>query len=193
MEYYVNVKPYKGDDNDGSQECNNTGNNFSLEESLNAMKKEYDYCLHSSQKIDTKVQIVVTICAVFFAGMLTFMNDLPKVDLPKTYERLYLILLFYMLLLIQFGLKLYILYAVVTLIKGVEVKRIEQSNILSDMLIKKDRVFVCQYLCECYDECIQNNKDVLQNRFKKLNFILNFLIVDFGVMAACAIMRVIMF
>ena len=191
MEYYVNVEPRDASNEDDSQENNINGCDFSSEASLNAIKTEYEYCLQRSQKLDTKLQIVVTICAIYFGGVLSFINTLPKPALPSTHERLYVLALFYVLVVLQLFLKIYIFYAVINLIKGVGVGRIKQENIITNKVFEKDRNEAYKYLCKKYDECVRHNTRVQETRYKKFNSILTILFYDIILITVCVVMKVI--
>lgn len=144
--------------------------------SFQAVKEEYDYGLKRSEKLDNKIYIILTIFAFLFALLCDNINGIRSFSFPETQLQLILCLFYSVILFVVVACYIGILLMLTQLLKGLTIRRFKPHEVLKVDLAEQAPQVTARFICERYIEAININAVSLENRFKKFNLCVLFLI-----------------
>lgn len=172
-EYDISVENMLGDEMQAIERSDPIKNNedYSAASSyvLDAVKKEYDYCLQRSEKLDNKIYISLTVLAFLFVLLCSVIGGMKDISLPQSAHQLEITIIFYVILLLTTGLFIYVLINLALLLKGVDVARFDSKEALKANLTEQKPEVTSKFISMRYLFCIDENYNKLQNRYKKFN------------------------
>lgn len=158
---------------------NNSSQNhtdFSEEISYEATKAEYDHCVQRSEKLDNKVYIILTVYAFLFVLLCDIIKKISDFSFPQNNIQLALLIIYSILLTLNVSLYVLTLIQLTHLLKGVAIQRFDPQIILKKEMIDANSKPVAKYICSRYNQCIDTNKNILENRFENFNKCVNCMI-----------------
>lgn len=132
-------------------------------------KLEYENSLRRSEKLDNKIYIILTICALLFVLITDILKKISTFSIPNTIQQMTLIILFTIILTITLLLYGYILLNLTKLLKGAPIQRFDPIVILERDMLKSDTKSFSKYICSKYNQCIATNNQLLGKQFIKYN------------------------
>ncbi|NFL34504.1 hypothetical protein FDB64_05340 [Clostridium botulinum] len=163
-------------------------NNDSAEACYNIIKEEYLHAFTRSDKLDNKVYISLTLCGFIFVFIMQLFSSIKEFNYPRNINQIVLIVLYVVICIIAIVLFLYTLVKLTSLLKPMEIQRIEPKFILENNLQKQNNYTVYTFISVKYVETININNDKLEKRFNQyhncimaiiaiviLTFVLNFI------------------
>lgn len=166
--YYITIEH----ENELSQ--NHT--DFSEHLSYESTKAEYEHCIQRSEKLDNKVNIILTVYAFLFVLLCDIIKKIADFTFPKSHIQFFLLISFSILLTLNIILYVFTLIQLTHMLKGVTIERFDPQIILKREMIDANSKAVAKYICSRYNQCIDTNKNILEKRFKNFNKCLNCII-----------------
>ncbi|MCD7837130.1 MAG: hypothetical protein LUG83_10935 [Lachnospiraceae bacterium] len=137
--------------------------------SYEAVKLEYESCIHRSEKLDNKIYIMLTVYAFIFALLTSSINQINQFAFPKDMAQLALIIIFSLLLFIDLLIYFISLTNMVSLIKAVHLNRFVSGEVIDKELMGEPEMPVMRYVLGHYVDCININNSILEDRYEKFN------------------------
>lgn len=138
----------------------------SVELSFEAMKIEYEALRGRSGKLDNKVYILLTACAFLFTSFQSILEKFSHETMPcASFEAFFLTVVSLTVLLLGTLLVLLLL-----LLKPAEYKWLYPYEILKKDIFMLEKEYVTRFLCGRYQQSWNNNKELLDKRYRKLNW-----------------------
>lgn len=146
---------------------------------LEAVRNEYEHTMQRSEKLDTKVNLLLTVYALLFAfststldGLSVFKNYGPCIPSCK-----FGLLLIYIASIIgMYVLYAILLYKIKELLKGVQIKRLDPEKLFNKEYYEGAPKDVAFKISRKYFEALDFNNKVLKGRFDSLNTAKEFLL-----------------
>lgn len=143
---------------DGSQEC------------LNAIYEEYQHTVRRSEKLDNKVYILSTICGIIFVFIAGLITDVEKFKYPTNFSQWYVMGVYVSFLLVLLVLYLYTIIRLGLLLTSRNTLRLNPDNLLLNKFYNDKPRNVRIYVAVQYTKAINDDKQILNGRFKAFNF-----------------------
>lgn len=139
------------------------------------IKNEYDHAFDRGNKLDTKINIVLTFCGVILLFLIDLLKTITELEYPIKLSGLLMVLIYLLGTILVMGLYIYCLVVLISLIKPTRLKRLDVENIILRNLHQEDKETVYTYVSIKYNGAIKENNKLLEekfNRYKKIVVIL---------------------
>lgn len=172
QEYIIEVETMEENAN-GSESTIITGDEVSLE----TVRNEYNHCFERSVKLDNKVYILLTACAFLFAMLTESIKKLNTFCLPISKcqligEGIYVAMLTAVII-------VYVIVVVklLQLLPGIRLSRFDSFETLEKNMIWSDKKQTIKYICSRYEQCRNDNNELIEQQYKRFNSCVKLLIV----------------
>lgn len=156
---------------------------------FDAAKNEYEHSFQRSEKLDNKIYILLTVCAFFFVLLTDLIKGISEIEFPNTQTELALVITFSILMFLSVALFVLMLIWLIKLLKGIELNRIDASEIVSHNMANAKDNQVAGFIIMRYEQCRNHNNDLVEDRFKAFNKCVTLLVVNAIVLLMLAFMR----
>lgn len=179
MKYNVTVNEEEYQiDVEKMMETDKTDLEYGSDISYDAMKTEYEHCIQRAEKLDNKVYILLTVCAFLFVMLSDSIKKLSDIGLPENELKLFTFGGFIAIMTLTILNFVLLLVTLVTLLRGVDIKRFNADDVLSLGMVDSDKRQVIRYICMRYEQCRTHNNDVIEKRYKKYNICILLMVLE---------------
>ena len=130
------------------------------------VKSEYEHCVKRSEKLDNKVYIMFTVCAILAVMFGSVIEKIGKISLPKTRTELYVIIVYMVALSACVGAFLIALIKLSRLIKPIEMKRFNPLYVYKLDYLTYTPKTAFRMIIQHYNESISVNDSLLEKYYR---------------------------
>ena len=147
--------------------------NNSAEMCFETIKAEYDYCMQRAEKLESKVNILLTACAFLFVLLTAVIEKATALSFPTSKDDLAVIVLYVLLLSISIAFFLLLLINLVLLLRSNKVARIDSGALLEKGIPDEKETTAVRYIGSIYAQNSAANNAILEKRYNRFNLCVN--------------------
>ena len=141
----------------------------SAEMTLETIRAEYHHTMERSEKLDTKVSLLLTAVSFIFAFSTGDLINLKNIQMPSSTLEIVLLVLYIILTLAVFAGYIYMFCLLVPLLKGTAMHHLEPLDLFEGDVFALDQKTAARTIGTLYTKALTENNITLENRFQQFN------------------------
>ena len=151
------------------EELSKASCNTGEDAALTVVQNEYNHCFERSAKLDSKVLILLTVCAFLFVMLSEAVKKLSKLILSTTRCQLLIRGGYIALLTLNVTVFIVLFVKLMKLLQGVELMRFDSYEILHRDMVNAGKKQTIHYVCMMYEKCRDHNNQLIELKYKQFN------------------------
>ena len=145
---------------------------------FDAIKVEYEHCVQRSEKLDSKINILLTVCAFIFVLLTSIIEKAGTFNTPMDMAQFSWIVIYWILTLVDVVTFCILLIKLVTLLGSISFERLDICDIMENNIIELKPKATVKYIGANYMRCIGSNHSILEKKYDEFNTCVRLLVVN---------------
>lgn len=145
---------------------------------FDAIKVEYEHCVQKSEKLDSKINILLTVCAFIFVLLTSIIEKAGTFNAPMDMAQFSWIVIYWILTLVDVVTFCVLLIKLVTLLGSISFERLDICDVMENNIIELKPKATVKYIGANYMRCIDSNHSILEKKYDGFNTCVRLLVVN---------------
>lgn len=130
---------------------------------------EYEHCIKRMDRLDNKIYILFTVCAILFVPFTNSLVLLGNIKAPTNWIE-WLLIICYLILVSLCAIKMrYLLFRLIAALDAVPILRFDSPVLLERNMINADKKKVVAFIIMKYEKARKKNNELIDEKYEKVN------------------------